>query len=62
MILTREGWLDYRTYGQAIIVPVTLVKAAYTLFCLVTPFTNFTLPFVLPKLRGITWRYDATKR
>lgn len=62
MIITTSGILRLKPYGAAIRIPAQPLKLLYTAFCLTTPFTNFTIPFLLPKIKGFWIRYERTQK
>lgn len=48
-----------RSYGKALRIRRNSLRALFTVFCLLTPATNWLLPFTSWIIRSdITWRYE----
>ncbi|MCB9361858.1 hypothetical protein H6504_00340 [Candidatus Woesearchaeota archaeon] len=52
----RVYW-NSRTYGTAVIIPKNSLRAAMTIFCICTPFTNWLLLFIHQIKKDIVFRY-----
>jgi len=45
------------SYGTAVRIKKGILRLVYVLVCLATPFTNLSIPFILPKIKDITVRW-----
>ncbi|MFO7710211.1 MAG: hypothetical protein R6V53_00435 [Candidatus Woesearchaeota archaeon] len=52
----RVYW-NQQSYGSAIRIPKTLLRAVLSVLCIITPATNWMLPFVF-RINDLVIRYD----
>ena len=58
MNLNERNYWNNRTYGKAITIKKTWIVGILILLCLITPATNWMIPFLHKSIKtGITMRY-----
>ena len=59
MTLAERTYWNTNSYGRAIRIPKRTAQAAFVTFCMVTPLTNWMIPFVRTLISDdLVYRYE----
>lgn len=54
--VNRVYW-NSKSYGDAFIISKKFLQALFVFLCVITPGTNWLIPFFVSKIKPIIWRY-----